>query len=317
MRMRKQAFLTHYEDIADDYRIIWYSDVNCANLYTHSHGYFEMYYLVSGRVVYCTGGCKFFLQPDDILFINRGQEHHPVLVEPSVPYERILLHVAPQTLRELSTNEIDLAECFTRNNFTVYHYPKNVRDSIRQFFDRLSALKGSGRFGQQILGRAYLAELFVEINQYNHNKTIFSFDEDTMNDQKMRMVRQYVRAHAAEPITVDDLADYLYMSRSHLMRQLRASPCISSSSKRGCNWRTASFAVGCPIPRRACKAVLAITPTITALFYANMAFRRGNSIIIAFTSSECRPIGRCAGLRRQTRKRIPAAAEIPSKNRVY
>lgn len=227
MRMRKQAFLTHYEDIADDYRIIWYSDVNCANLYTHSHGYFEMYYLVSGRVVYCTGGCKFFLQPDDILFINRGQEHHPVLVEPSVPYERILLHVAPQTLRELSTNEIDLAECFTRNNFTVYHYPKNVRDSIRQFFDRLSALKGSGRFGQQILGRAYLAELFVEINQYNHNKTIFSFDEDTMNDHKMRMVRQYVRAHAAEPITVDDLADYLYMSRSHLMRQFRENAGVS------------------------------------------------------------------------------------------
>ena len=227
MRMRKQAFLTHYEEIADDYRIIWYSDVNCANLYTHSHGYFEMYYLVSGRVVYCTGGCKFFLQPDDILFINRGQEHHPVLVEPSVPYERILLHVAPQTLRELSTNEIDLAECFTRNNFTVYHYPKNVRDSIRQFFDRLSALKGSGRFGQQILGRAYLAELFVEINQYNHNKTIFSFDEDTMNDQKMRMVRQYVRAHAAEPITVDDLADYLYMSRSHLMRQFRENAGVS------------------------------------------------------------------------------------------
>ena len=186
-----------------------------------------MYYLVSGRVVYCTGGCKFFLQPDDILFINRGQEHHPVLVEPSVPYERILLHVAPQTLRELSTNEIDLAECFTRNNFTVYHYPKNVRDSIRQFFDRLSALKGSGRFGQQILGRAYLAELFVEINQYNHNKTIFSFDEDTMNDQKMRMVRQYVRAHAAEPITVDDLADYLYMSRSHLMRQFRENAGVS------------------------------------------------------------------------------------------
>lgn len=221
MNIQKQAFSAHYRKVPDDYRIVCYSDINCANLHAHSHDYYEMFYLVSGRILYCTGGCKFFLQPDDILFINCGQSHHPILVEPSVPYERILLQVAPQTLQALSAPDIDLSECFTHNNLTVYHYPRDVRNNIRRLFDQLSSLPDSGVFGHRVLGRAYLMELFVEINQYNHNKDIFSFGQETKNAQIIRMVQRYVCDHVGETITVDNLAEHLYMSRWHLMRQFK------------------------------------------------------------------------------------------------
>lgn len=63
------------------------------DLKPHEHNYFEMYYLVSGKVIYHTCGSQFLLRPNDVLFINQHQQHHPVLIDPEVPYERILFHV--------------------------------------------------------------------------------------------------------------------------------------------------------------------------------------------------------------------------------
>ncbi|MGI6738906.1 MAG: helix-turn-helix domain-containing protein [Christensenellales bacterium] len=220
--MQKLAFMKHYQEAPDDYRIFYYADDCSVNLSPHKHNYFEMYYLVSGKVCYFTGGTKFHLRPNDILFININQLHHPVLIDSTVPYERILLHVSPKTLKALSTPDIQLDKCFTTNNFTVYHYPRNIRMIILNYFDRLSVLKeDENLFGRQALARACLTELFVEINHAIHRQFGFSFNSKTKDKQTVEIVRQYILQHLDQNITIDMLAEYVYLSRSSLMRYFK------------------------------------------------------------------------------------------------
>ncbi len=228
MRIQKQAFKSHTYSLEQDFRILYYSDIHNSHLYPHTHDFFEMYLLVFGKIMYKTCGIDFFLRPGDILFLNKGQRHCPVLLEPSIPYQRITLHVSPDTLKELSTKEVDLAECFTQENFVVYHYPQEVQNNIRLILGKLFSIAASSRFGYKLLGRACLTELFVEINQYNHDHSIYSFNEETKDIQLVALVKQYIQEHLEEDITINAMADYFYMSEYHFMRVFKRCSGVSA-----------------------------------------------------------------------------------------
>ena len=225
MNMSPQPFISHSQTIDRDYRIFYYSDVHTQNLYAHMHDFFELYLLISGKVVYQTGGSEFFLRHGDILFINSGQLHKPVITDPDIPYERIGLHISPETLAELSSaqSDVDLAECFTRDHFVVYHYPQDFFNNIRRLLGKLFAVYDTDIFAQKLLGRAYLTELFAEINQYNHSKEVYSFSKDTKDSQLVELVKHYTLSHLHEKITIKMLADYLYMSEYYFMHLFKKS----------------------------------------------------------------------------------------------
>ena len=221
MRIQKQEFLAHTNNIDKDYRIFYYSDIKSNHLYFHTHNFYEMYLLVSGKVVYQTGGSEFHLRPGDILFIGVGQRHCPFLIDPSVPYERIVLHVNPSILEELSDSTTNLAECFTRDNYVVYHFGQDVQDNIRLLLGKLFNLQEIDQFGEHLLAKAHLTELFVEINQYNNDKTVYTLSYDMKNMQMVAAIKQYINENLDEDITIDELAEYAYLSRGHFMNTFK------------------------------------------------------------------------------------------------
>lgn len=221
MRIEKQVFLTHSTTIDEDYRIFYYSDVKNNHLYFHTHDFYEMYLLVSGKVVYKTEGNEFHLSPGDILFINIGQRHRPFLIDPNVSYERIVLHVNPSILQNLSNNQVDLAECFTRDNYVVYRFTKDAQDRIRVLLGKLLTLQNNPQFGDQLLSHAYLIKLFVEINQYNNDESVYTLSNEMKNKQMVAVIKQYITEHFDEDMTIDELADYASISRSHFMHTFK------------------------------------------------------------------------------------------------
>ena len=218
MKLKTRPFLTHSYHLDCDYRVMVYSDVSNQNIYSHSHDFFEMYLLISGRIVYSTAGSAFYLQPGDFLFINRHQEHFPKMLDLSIPYERLALQVSPDVLRELSVGGVDLCECFTNDNFRVYHYPHAIQSKLRLLLEQLIGLNDSGDiYGKQVLGRCYLAEFFVEVNKHNHDPQIFTFSRDNKEMGIMALVDQYFRDHMDQQITVAQLSEYFYMNRYYFM----------------------------------------------------------------------------------------------------
>lgn len=110
--MSKIHFSGHQFHLDRDYRIFKYYDTDKDKIYRHSHDFYELYMLVSGHVKYFIAGSSFYLAPGDFLFINQYQEHFPEVLDFSVPYERMAIHVLPETLKALSTENVDLTAIF-------------------------------------------------------------------------------------------------------------------------------------------------------------------------------------------------------------
>lgn len=221
MNIKKQAFIAHSYTIDRDFRIFFYSDTNSTHLYNHLHDFFEMFILISGRIQYKTAGSSFFLQSKDILFLNQHQPHCPVLIDRTRPYERIALHISKEILEHLSTPDFNLCECFTRNVFTVYHYPQEIYNKLFPLINRLFSVTDTENPSNVLLGRAYLTELFVEINNYNKKPSIYSFNADTTDLQIPAMVRQFVLEHLDQNITVEMLANYFFMNKYSFMHTFK------------------------------------------------------------------------------------------------
>jgi len=221
MKIKKQAFISPSITIEEDFRIFYYSDIKSKRLQPHYHDFYEMYLLISGKIAYNTEGNTFFIKPGDILFLNVKQSHYPVLIDPNIPYERIALQISPKTLAELSDFGIDLAECFTRDNYAVYHFPKDVLNNIRMILGKLLFLQQTPQFGSKLLARACLIELFVEINQYNHDKSIYTLSSEVKDSQFLALVKQYINEQLTEDITIEKLSAYVCMSKYHFMHTFK------------------------------------------------------------------------------------------------
>lgn len=226
--MQRIPFTDHQFYINEDYRIYSYYDTNKDRIYKHCHDFYELYVLISGRIKYSTAGNSFFLAPGDFLFINRLQEHFPEVLDFSVPYERMALHVSPAVLEELSCDNVNLASIFSANEFKVYHYPPALHAQITTHLNTLFELYQSPHtYGSRILGRSTLAALFVLFNKYIDTPSIYSFGKQNKNIQIISIAESYVRNHLSEKITVEDLANHLFFNKYYFMHQFKEISGIS------------------------------------------------------------------------------------------
>lgn len=180
-----------------------------------------MFLLISGRIQYKTAGSTFFLQPQDILFLNQHQPHCPVLIDHTQPYERIALHISRQTLENLSSPELNLCECFTKDIFTVYHYSQEIYNEIFNLIHCLFSVQDSANPGDDLLGKAYLMELFVKISRCSNTPSVYSFNRHNTDQQMEVMVRQYIMEHLDEPVSIDTLAGYFFMNKYTFMHTFK------------------------------------------------------------------------------------------------
>lgn len=219
MKIKKESYIDYSYSINQSFRVRYFSGIASSSIYPHKHEYYGMLFLTCGEIAFKTGCADFILRPGDILFINKNQLHCPVLINSKTP-ERILLDIYPETLKRLSTDEIDLSACFTHDNFKVYRYPREIQNSIRILLGKLLTIANVQNYGNDLLSSACLTELFVEINQYNH-QSMSLWSEDTKDAQLVAMVKQYIAENVERKILVDELSDYFCISRYHFMRKFK------------------------------------------------------------------------------------------------
>lgn len=205
-----------------DFAFFHLKDMKNISFEYHSHEFNKILIFLSGATTYLIEGKAYRLKPWDILFINGSEVHKPV-IDPSIPYERMVIWVNPDFL-ERHSEECSLMSCFQMNsgpsgNLLRPEYSRQAE--IASTLGRLEeAYKGKG-FGSTILKNAIFLQLLVELTRDRLKTGKAEQIADITTDESMQSLLEHINGNLGSDLSVDALAAKCYLNRYHLMHKFK------------------------------------------------------------------------------------------------
>lgn len=207
--------------LEDDFRIFHNLDKRALSFDYHYHEFHKITILLQGSVSYYIEGKNYTLNPYDVVLIPKGAIHRPV-IDPKLPYERILIYCSPDYLERHSLPGASLLSCFERAKETpVLRMLQSEKSPLyRTLLDLESACKDE-EFAYMLYRRAQFMRFIIELNRAMQNKTV-TFPQTEPENARTAEIRRYLDEHLTEDLSVDRVAQAFFLSRYHLMRLFKA-----------------------------------------------------------------------------------------------
>ena len=208
-----------------DFRLVHLKDSLAQKIDYHYHEFDKLVLVLGGKVTYMVEGVTYFLQPWDILLIRRNMIHRPIM-DPSEPYERIVIWLGREYLKARSDSSAPLDQCFDTVRDRSFHLLRTAPDRRVFYMDLLQDLEGALRgreFGAARLADILCQQLLIAVNRdVISSHTASDAPESYRVDRKIEEILQYIAAHLSEELSVELLAQKFYLSRYYLMHRFKA-----------------------------------------------------------------------------------------------
>lgn len=212
-----------------DYQIHYNRDISLTQLKAHSHDYYEFYFFMSGLVTYHVEDKQFHLKSGDVMLIQPGQQHYAEITEADATYERYVLWLHPDYLKQFSTETTNLLLPFNNINYfgSYLSLPNDMIVLVNNLLDNILIQSVSNEYGADMLARSYIHELLIKIARIKmyHQPTYSS--KDFNNNDLLANALNYINEHIYEAITVQEIADATFVSKSFLSKIFTDSMKIS------------------------------------------------------------------------------------------
>ena len=237
--MGKEKIISNYKKsgyLHSDYRLFHLKDTALRTFDFHYHDFHKILIFLKGNADYIIEGRQYDLQPFDILLIPAGEIHKPI-VHDNAPYERIIFYISPDFFTENSTEDTNLFSCFEtainrdsnlirlKGNESVY----TAESSLITFINQLSKLTLSSdvQFGAPPL---FGADLHIRLKVLEFlillNRTTLAAEADFSNPvtrhPAVLSIMEYINNHIAEDLSIDTIADAMFLNRSYIMHLFKA-----------------------------------------------------------------------------------------------
>lgn len=188
----------------------------------HYHDFHKILILLSGDVTYCIEGRTYDLRPNDIVLVNAGEVHKPI-IHSDAPYERIIIYVSPDFLDEYREEDNDLSLCLrqalSEQSHVLRHHSMRsgkLASTIRELDRSLQ----DEDYANTLYHRILFLEFMIQLNRAALHNHIEFIDNSTSND-KILSILSYLNEHLTEDISIDDLSARFFLSRSYLMHTFK------------------------------------------------------------------------------------------------
>ncbi|MDO4530852.1 MAG: AraC family ligand binding domain-containing protein, partial [Bacillota bacterium] len=142
--------------LLDDFRLFHLKDKRGTNVDYHYHEFCKVLMLRSGSGGYTVEGHRYALEAGDIVLIGSHCVHRPEFEQGSL-YERVILYISPDFLRQQSSADCPLEEIFSGTQGHVLHLP--MPDAIWAISDALEQELAGEEYGRVILSNGLLLRL--------------------------------------------------------------------------------------------------------------------------------------------------------------
>lgn len=200
-----------------DFECFYYKNYPSIKIPFHQHDFYEVFFFLDGNVSYIIEGKIYQLRSGDILLTNNRDIHKPVF-ENGKPYERFILWIEPEFLEQMNGLDCDLKACFNDSSEKKHKLirPDSMAFSnLKRIFEKMLRNRDLAELGSHTLSQIYLIEFLVYLNRayFATPDTIYG---DITENQKINQIVAYINKNFAEEISLNDICENFYISKSHL-----------------------------------------------------------------------------------------------------
>lgn len=219
--------------LAENFRMFHLTDSRAREFPYHYHDFNKILIFFSGNVTYSIEGRFYDLKPNDIVFVNAGEVHRPIVKDDAV-YERVILYVSPDFLASGCENmfqktasggtDFDLSLCFRRAHEKQSHVLRAGAPGARGLFSvvhRLEAALDDNDYAGELYRTVLFLEFMIQLNRAALHDSLH-YIRDTSSNEKVLAVLDYLNAHLTDDLTIDGLAGHFYLNRYYLMHTFKA-----------------------------------------------------------------------------------------------
>ena len=186
----------------------------------HFHEFDKVVLLLSGRVDYIVEGRSYVLKPWDVLLVKHHTIHKAV-IDQSVPYERIIIYLDGKYFGR-SMPEAHLMDSFDQADRSGQHLltPSALqRQEIQRVLQAYESSAGDESVGAPALRETFIIQLLIHISRMTASA---AQPRENQYDPKIQQVLSYINENLSRELSVEQLADLVYLSKYHFMRLFKA-----------------------------------------------------------------------------------------------
>ena len=202
--------------LKENYRLFHLRDTAGQERDFHFHDFDKIVLLISGRVEYEVEDRSYALRPWDVLLI-RHHTIHKAVIDRKEPYERIIIYL-DKTFLERVMPGAQLSECFDSADRTGRNRlspDETQREALKTLLANIESDLKSDSFGSKAMADTLLIQLIIHINRIS---AAAPGPVMPATDSKIEEALSYINEHLSEELTVDRLAEKVYLSKYHFMR---------------------------------------------------------------------------------------------------
>ena len=206
-----------------DFKIFHLTDQISTEFEFHYHEFHKITIFISGNVQYFVEGKTYPLQPYDIVLVNRNDIHR-VQVDPSLPYERIIVYISPGFIDAYRTDDYDLSYCFEKakkEHSNVLRIHSLEKSSLFKITNRLERSFSDTEYAGSLYRQILFLEFMIHLNRSAIKNRVEFLDTSLYNPKIVDLI-QYINQHLTESLDVDFLSSRVYLSKYYMMRLFKA-----------------------------------------------------------------------------------------------
>ena len=193
----------------EGFRLFHLKDSRAQQLEYHYHEFDKLILMLGGKVTYVVEGVTYFLKPWDVLLVQHNLIHRPI-IDPSEPYERMVLWLERDWVAARSDPGERLDACFDTTRERGFHLLRTGgarRGQYMGIIQNLDEALRSREFGAARLADTLCQQLLIAVNRdILSSRTAAEAPDSYRLDPKMEEVLQYIAAHLEGELSVDLLA---------------------------------------------------------------------------------------------------------------
>ncbi|MGN0995601.1 MAG: helix-turn-helix domain-containing protein [Candidatus Ventricola sp.] len=198
--------------------VAWYTNRENTCSVAHSHPYFELILPLAGEVLYSCNGSLYHIHPGELIIFPDEVYHMGRYDVSSEVSERLLLQVDQALWREVAAR-LGTPDFLISHGPVIFNADVVSAWDMRDLFLRIDRSSSMTSERRDQAFRAQLAELMLILQTCMSSADTVSADATSALVDK---AQKYIQMHYTEPtFSINQLTDYLYVSRSHISRVFR------------------------------------------------------------------------------------------------